>query len=197
MTRVYGLLELGTVVEPRFCFIDQLPKGSGLDNVDAANPSRGEPAAHVYPADAHVVMSSRFGGMELPDFVGNTRGLLIVHRRVKDVIERVNRGEQEFLPLTIHNHKRRVASSEYFVANPLGTHDVLDLKASDIEWDDGDVVHVNQMVLDPAKVKKAPDLFRPNEDPRSYIISKRIATEIIKFSPPYTNLNYAEIFELE
>jgi hypothetical protein len=197
MSRVYGLLNLNNVIEPSFCFVDTLPTGTGLDNVDAANPSRGEPAAAVYPADARVFMSPRFGGMELPDFVCNTRGLMIVHRRVKEVVERVQRGATEYLPVAIYNHKRRLASAEYFVVNPIGTYDVLDLEASDIEWDDGEVVHVNQMVLDAKKVKQAPDLFRPNEDPSAYIISRKIATEIIKFSPPYTNLNYAEIFELE
>jgi Immunity protein family (Imm11) len=198
MTRVYGLLDLCNVIEPQFCVIDELPKGKNLDNVKAANPTRGEQATHVYPSDARVYMSPMFGGMQLPDIVCNTEGLLIVHRRVKDVMERVNRGETEYLPLAIHNHKRRLASADYFVVNPLGTHDVLDLDASDIEWDeDGDVIHVNKMVLDPKKLKKAPDLFRPNEDQGAYIISKKIATEIVAFSPPCTNLHYLDIFKLE
>jgi hypothetical protein len=196
MTRVYGLLDLCTVIEPQYCVIDDLPTGTNLDNVQAANPSRGEPAAHLYPPDARVYMSPKFGGMQLADFVSNTEGLMIVHKRVKDVIARVNRGETEFLPLAIYNHKKRLASAEYYVINPVGTHDVLDLRESDIEWDDGDVVNVNKMVLDPKKLKKAPDLFRPNEDPQSYIISKKIASEIVKFSPPYKNLHYLEIFEL-
>jgi len=197
MALAYGLLDTSSLEEPRFCVVDKLPTGKGLDNVDAANPSRGEPAADLYPADAHVFMSSRFGGMELADFVSNTRDLLIVHRRVKEVLEHVNRGETEYLPLAIYNHKRRLASAEYFVVNPLGTYDVLDLKASDIEWDDGDVVDVNKMVLDPKKVKKAPDLFRPNEDPTAYIISKKVATELRKLSPPNTNRHYRDLFEFD
>jgi hypothetical protein len=144
-----------------------------------------------------VYMSSRFGGMALPDFVSNTRGLLIVHRRVTEVFRRINEGPTEYLPLAIYNHKRRLASPDYFVVNPLGTHDVLDLKASDIEWSDGDVVKIRKMVLDPKKTSKAPDLIRPREASRRYIISKTIATELRKLDPPNTNRHYEDAFEVE
>jgi hypothetical protein len=198
MTRVYGLLDLCNVIEPQFCVIDGLPTGKNLDDVKAANPTRGEQARHVYPPDARVYMSPMFGGMQLPDIVCNTESLLIVHKRVKEVMERVNGGATEYLPLAIYNHKRRLASADFFVVNPLGTHDVLDLDASDIERDeDGDVVHVNKMVLDPKKLRTAPDLFRPDEDVEAYIISKKIATELVNFSPPVTNLHYRDIFKLE
>ena len=123
MTRVYGLLDLTNMSERQYCFIDSYPTGTGLDNVDASIPTRGEPAAEIYPPDARVTMSPKFGGMELPDFVSNTRSLLIVSRRVKEVFEKVNRGATEYLPLAIHNHKRRLASPDYFVINPLGTHE--------------------------------------------------------------------------
>ena len=193
---LYGLLDVGSAEERQFCMIDELPSGTGLERVAAANPTRGEPAAHIYPADARVFMSPKFGGRELADFVSNTEGFLIVHKRVKEILERVNRGDAEYIPLAIFNHKRRLASAEYFIVNPLGTHDVLDLKKSTIEWDDGDVVHVEKMVLDPKKLKKAPDLFRPKEDPEAYIISQRIATELRKLSPPNTNRHYLDYFEV-
>jgi hypothetical protein len=197
MALAYGQLDLCNTSESRFCVVDALPTGTGLDSVDAANPMRGERAAHLYPPDAKVFMSAKFGGLELADFVANTVSFLIVHRRVKEVFEKINQGDAEYIPLAIFNHKRRQASVDYFIVNPIGTYDVLDLKASEIEWDGDDVVSVDKMVLDPRKVKKAPDMFRPNEDPTAYIISKRIAAETRKFSPPRTNMHYVDLFEFD
>jgi hypothetical protein len=196
MGMLYGLLDLLNMDETQFCFVDDGPTGTGLDRVDAARPARGEPAAEIYPPDARVYMSRKFGGMELPDFVSNTCGLLIVHKRVKEVIERVNQGPTEFLALSIYNHKKRLASADYFVVNPLGTHDVLDMSASEIQWLDGDVVAIDKMMLDAEKVRQAPDLFRPREDPRSYIISKRIASPLRELDPPNTNRNYRDYWDL-
>jgi Immunity protein family (Imm11) len=193
---IYGLLDHKNADEESYCFIDSWPKGKGFDPSDAAAASTGDPVADIWPQDARADMSSKFGGMVLADFVSNTLRLLIVHERVKDVIERINSGKTEFLPLSIFNHKHRLASKEYFVVNPLGTHDVLDLDASDIKWSGKDVVRVKKFVLDPAKMKRAPDLFRPREAPGSYFISKRIATTLQKLDPPNTNRNYLDIFDV-
>jgi len=196
---VFGLLDTCNGSESRFCIIDELPRAKGLSNVDAANAARGDRAAHLYPADVRLRMSKEFGGTELADIVANTEGLLLVHMRVKRIIERVNRGKIELIPVPIHDHDDRLASKDYFVVNPLGTHDVLDLRKSQIEWGNKktrDVIHVEKMVLAPAKLEKAPDLFRPKESPESYIISKNIARELVKLRPKITNLHYLDIFVL-
>lgn len=193
---IYGLLDTKNIDDGTLCLVDKWPTGTGLDRADASLPSTGESAAAVWPADARCVMSSKLGGMVLADFVSNTLSLLIVHKRVKEIMEKVNRGPTEYLPLSILNHKKRLASTDYFVANPLGTYDVLDLKASDIKRSGADVVKVKTFVLDPVKMKRAPDLFRPNESPESYFISKRIATELRKLDPPNTNRNYVAAFDV-
>lgn len=193
---IFGLFDLMNIDDDSFCVIDKWPTAKGFDASDAAGASTGEPVANIWPADARCQMSSKFGGMVLADFVSNTLQLFIVHKRVREVMERVNRGPTEYLPLSIFNHKQRLASKDYFVANPLGTHDVLDLKKSDIEWSGKDVVGVDKFVLDPVKMKRAPDFFRPQESPGSYFISKRIATELQKLDPPNTNRNYLDGFDV-
>jgi hypothetical protein len=194
---IYGLLNLKNVEEPGYCVVTDLPRGTGLDRVDAAKPSVGEPVADVWPDDAYAVMSKKLGGMQLPDIVSNTWTLLIVHARVKEIIEAVNRGPTEYLPLAIRNHKNRVASKDYFVVNPLHTYDVVDVEASTIKWFEGDVVEVEKYVLDPYKVKNAPDLFRPNEVPEHYFISKRIASRLRELDPPNTNRRYIDAFDIK
>ena len=195
MAMGYGLLDLLNMDEPNIVSSTICRPEPGWIASMLPGPA-GEPAADIYPPDARVPMSRKFGGMELADFVSNTHGLLIVHKRVKEAIEGINRGPTEFLPLSILNHKGRVASADYYVVNPLGTRDVLDLSASDIQWSDGDVVALKTIVLDPEKMRDAPDLFRLKEDSSWYLISKRIATRLRELDPPNTNRNYRDFFEL-
>lgn len=193
----YALLDLKNVDNSRYCVITELPTGTALDQVDAAKPSSGEPAADVYPKDATVTMSHKLGGMVLPDIISNTWDLLIVHERVKKVIEEINQGPTEYLPLTICNHKNRVSSQDYFIVNPLGTYDAIDQSASKIEWCEGEVVVVEKYVLDPKKMEDVPDLFRPNEMPEDYFISARIGRRLRDLDPPASNRNFADAFNLE
>lgn len=150
--------------------------------------SEGEAFGDEYPEDARIYMSPKEQGRTLPSLVGNTRSMLIVHRTVKEIIEANNSGPTEYLPLHIYNHKKRLASDEYFIVNPLGSWDCLDLGASKIEYMDGDVVGVDEMVLDPTKLKEVPDLFRVREDPSTYLGSQRLLERIVMGDLKPTNV---------
>jgi len=152
--------------------------------------SSGESALSDYPSDVQARMSDEKGGIVLSDIVANKNLSLIVHESVKTIIEN-NCGQTcEYLPLSIINHKGRVASNDYFYINPLGTHDCLNETASDIGWsDDGDVIHVSQFVLDKNKVKDVPSLFRIPHDKYVYFISQTLVDAIREVKPDITNLN--------
>lgn len=96
------------------------------------------------------------------------------------------------MPLAIYNHKGRLASSDYFIVNPLGTVDALDLERSQIEWLGSDIVEIEKRVLDPEKLKGAPDLFRLKEEPSAYVISQRL---IAKLTPPPPTNFYVQRLE--
>ena len=195
-TTIFGLLDLMNTDDSDLCFIDSMPTGSNFDSTDGSGARRGESVAKVWPADARCDMSPEVGGMKLADFVGNTVRLLIVHERIKNVMERTNEGKIEYLPLSIFNHKKRLASKDFFVVNPLGTDDVLDLGKSKIQRSGKDIVDIDKMILDPEKMKRAPDIFRPREAPTSYIISKRVAAALLKLVPKPV-LNYSDVFDLD
>lgn len=40
----------------------------------------------------------------------------------------------EFLPVSILNHKGRLASNDYFILHALGVHDCIDLERSKVKW---------------------------------------------------------------
>ena len=196
---VYGALYLHTVEEKQYCLIEDKPIGTGLRSVDADNPTRGEKAAHLYPADARVYMSTKWKGTKLPDFVSNVESLLIVSRRVKEVIEKINQRPIEYIPISIHDQKQKLASADYFIVNPLGCFDILDFDACDVDRDEkGAVYAVHKMVFSASKMKgkQIPDLFRPKGDVTQYVISRNIARELIALEPPVKNLHYSDLVEV-
>lgn len=171
--------------KPEFCFVSRHIEEIGLNSTYLMN---GEPyPEQEWPKDAHFFMSEQDAGMELSDMIGNTLSLLIVSSRLKAGIEQGRCGRLQFLPVALYNHKKRLASSDYFIVNPIGVHDVLDLEASDIEYHEGQVVTVRKFVIDARKAKDAPDILRPREDHYAYILSSRILDEWKKLDPPRTN----------
>jgi hypothetical protein len=181
----YFRLNLMPRLNPDYCFLRDYPKALGLDTYKFG---KGEEFGSDYPPDTRVDMSEREPGMKLPSLIGNTCNMLIVHREVKDVIAEVNEGPTEYLPLRIYNHKKRLASDEYFIVNPLGAQDCLDLSASKIEYMGKKIVAVKSIVLDRKKLEKAPDLFRVREDTTVYVASQRLLKRIMMGERTMTNI---------
>ncbi|MDH5729702.1 MAG: hypothetical protein OEZ58_11980 [Gammaproteobacteria bacterium] len=174
-----------------FCFLTSVPDQIPLLS---AYITGGQPAAADYPSDVQARMSDDRGGIVLSDIIANKNLSLIVHQTLKSVIETHCAQTCEYLPLSIINHKGRLASNEYYYINPLGTHDCLDLNKSDIEWsDDGEVIHVNHFVLDKHKMNDVPPLFRIDQDRRAYFINQKLVDGIRAAKPDVTNLNLEKI----
>ena len=174
-----------------FAFASDLPSGFRVPSYKLAE---GEEVVDrdAYPPNAHVIMDGSFG-RALGGIIGNANSLLIVSRPIQEAIARVQPNGIQYLPLAIHNHKRRLASSDYYIVNPLGDLDCADLKASEIEYLDGDVVGVDSLVLSEAKLKQAPHLFRVHEDPTIYVISHVLLQAWIDLVPRPKNVYVDEL----
>ncbi|WP_437541482.1 DUF1629 domain-containing protein [Sorangium sp. So ce367] len=163
-----------------YCILASPPEGLGLSYYRMA---KGEPIQDKYPEDARIYMSEKMPGIKVPSIVGNTHNYLITSKPAKDEIAAHCQGvEIEVLPITLYNHKKRPHPGEYFIINPIGTRDCLDLGASAIEYLDepgdpyhGAIVGVDRFVLDPQKLVAAPALFRVREDPNKYVVDERLA----------------------
>ena len=154
----------------------------------------GAPYGDDYPKNAFVEMSDKRGGMELTDFICNFRGVLLVSRKVKESIEKLQTAPTEYLPVAVKNHKKRIASTHYFFVNPLGTVDCLNLRKSEIEWHKKkDVVRIEKAVLDPKKLKEAPALFRVKEWPSKYVVDDRLIDAWLAMKPRPTNCVVEEL----
>jgi hypothetical protein len=184
----YYLLKTLAQTKPEFCVLRSYPEGMGLKTWKLG---RGvELQAGEYPENAKIFMSDQEPGIEIPDLVPNTGNMLIVSKRLKDGMSAVNQGPVQYLPLAIYNHKKRLASSDYFIVNPLGALDVLDTSASKIEYLDGNVVQVTHYVLDPKKSVQVPDVFRIKENSEACVVSERVLDEWRKITPKPTNVTF-------
>jgi hypothetical protein len=181
--RYYFIDTLGDL-ESEYCILSSPPTDLGLSYYRMA---KGDAIGDKYPDNARIYMSEKHPGIKVPSIVGNTHNYLITSRLARDEIAAHCQGvEIEYLPVTIYNHKKRPHPGEYFIINPIGSRDCLDLGASEVEYLDepgdpyhGAVVGVDRFVLDPQKLAQAPSLFRIREDVNKYVVDERLASALL------------------
>jgi len=182
--KVCALIALAGRESPEFCFLHDSPEGF---HSKRRRLTQGEPAGDDFPSDARIPMSDEESGIVVPDVVGNNRGFLIVSARLAQAIEPLAL-PVEVLPVSILNHKGRVASKDHFILNPLGSHDCLDLATSEIKYLEGDVVEVKKYVFAPSKLKTLPHMFRVKEWPRTIVLADDVLKAWLTLDPEPTNL---------
>jgi hypothetical protein len=183
----FYLLDTSSQDEPSYCLLHQYPEGMNRTTFMFSMGEEAQPGD--YPEDLRIYMCERDGGRNVPDLVGNTYSWLIASERLKASFEKVHLGPTQHVPLRIFNHKRRLEADNYFIVNPIGVLDVVNEAKSEIEWLDGEVVGVDKYVLDPKKLKSAPDLFRLKHEPQEYVVSERLLEYWRKMTPKPTNIN--------
>jgi hypothetical protein len=140
-------------------FIDALPDGGPADWRFA----EGKPLAKEFPESATVRFSDNFpNGRRLLDFVNNISDVLIVSTRVREVFDAINIRNVEYLPITILNHRGKVAPGNYFIANVLGSEPAIDMEKSDVVASnlDGEIATINNLVVDRESISSDAKLFR-------------------------------------
>lgn len=165
-----------------FVFIDNPPEGT---NANSFMMAEGERIGSEYPRDARIYLSDESPGLVLPSLIGNTQSFLIVVKAIQEVLESAG-GDVEYLPFTLYNHKKRVASRDYFIVNPIGTFDCIDFKKSKVKYSKASpdvILKIEKLVLDAKKLEKAPDFFRIDRQPSRYVVSDRLGKKIAALKP--------------
>lgn len=175
----YFLINTMPSENPEYCFLDNVPKGT---EDFTYRMSKGKMMGDDYPKNAKIYMDDDNSGIKLPSLIGNTNSFLIASKEVKEVIESLNSDPTEYLSFDLYNHKKRIASKNYFIINPLIILDCLNIEKSEIEWEEDEVVGIDKFILDPDKLKSAPDIFRIKEEPFRYVISHKLALELQKIN---------------
>lgn len=161
---------------PGVCSLGEI---EGVD--DEWEVTLGVPRASGWPDDAYLSMQKNARkDIGLADSLAAV-GACVLSARAKDTILGVGETQVEFLPVTIINHKGRVASQDYFVANPVRIVDCIDINASNVDWNSIDpslVSTVDRLVLRPDAVPPDAHMFRLRYWPQEIVVRGSLAAEI-------------------
>ena len=131
-----------------------------------------------WPKDASCVMDPAFPkDVELADGLYGA-SLLVISGKVRRFLEEEGVNRIEFLPVRIINHKERIASDDYFVANPLDVCDCIDEQQSQTERNPiapESILGCEQLVLREAAIPAEYKIFRPEHWRNIILVRQEIA----------------------
>lgn len=139
---------------------------------------RGNSLKNWVPIGANYPMSPQWPDRRvLYEFQSNTLSLLIVSGRCKTVLEAGAHANLEFLPISIINHRGKLASGDYFIVNILGGVDCMDRERSVFKpshLKPSIIASCSRLVLKNDKIPEDVELFRLSNAPTTYIIKQSL-----------------------
>jgi hypothetical protein len=125
---------------------------------------KGYPLAGDWPRAVSFRMDPDFKKrIKLSDHLVNSNNVIIASKRLREFFESENVPNLEYLPVTIIDHKKRVASNEYCIAHQVTTQDCIDLEKSEVVWSNiipEDISTVKKLVLDEERIDDKAAVFR-------------------------------------
>lgn len=152
--------------------------GFPKSKIKAFRYAEGKRLAKEFPKKATVQFADMFKARRtLNDFVFNLEQALFVSSKVRDILDQLEVPDLEFLPVTIKDHKGAVAADDYFILNPIGQQDVIDMKKTKALMDrllEDEIFRIKKLALQPKAVPKGPCLFRAARMPRLILIDDTV-----------------------
>ncbi len=154
-----------------------------LDNVDDDfELKKGIPRQHDFPDNAVYNMDPEYPrNVVLADNLFNINRMIVASGVLKRFVEERSPANMEYLPVTIMNHKGRVASRDYFILHPVHPQDGLDADASGAVWSDfidDEIDEVERLVIDASKIPREIQLLRLKYYPDPILVRRNLAEAI-------------------
>lgn len=142
----------------------------------------GVSVASDFPKNLHYRMSDLFPDDLLLSDNFKVSGKIIVSGSLKEYLIKALPGHSiEFLPVSILNHKGRIASVDYFIMHLLGLVDCIDIKKSKVTWNPLNkkiIMECESLVIDEAKVPSNVKVFRPMHWGNKTIVQSGFSKEL-------------------
>ena len=121
-------------------------------------------------------------------------GQIVISRRLKEAVEKGLKDHHlQFLPVTILNHKGRVASKDHFLLHSQDLCDCIDLKKSKVKWsplNKKKIIRCEALVIKADAVPKNLSLFRLQHWGSNIMVSKALADSLLK--QKFVGLSFAD-----
>ncbi|VAW86808.1 hypothetical protein MNBD_GAMMA16-169 [hydrothermal vent metagenome] len=129
--------------------------------------NEGEPLLPNYPSLDQAIMV--FDSIHYPDqsklydIVPALDAVLVINNKVKNVLNNMNVDNIEYLPIRLWDHQKSPVSDDYYILNPLGSVDFIDMEKSECAMsalNKGQINDIDDLVINMNKVPKEAKLFR-------------------------------------
>jgi hypothetical protein len=144
---------------PSACVLDEL---AGLDKTSRLN--HGVPLLAQFPENVSFHMHGDFPkNLLLVDNLLNSDQVIVASSRVKEFLEARAVPQVEYLPVRIIDHKRKVASKDYFIVHAVDPVDCIDTKKSAFKMSRINPQRFDRferLVIDESRVPADRQLFR-------------------------------------
>jgi len=169
------------------------------ENVPATfEPLAGE-AVDAWPEDVRLHMDANFPKqLLLPDYVKNLHNHLIVSAAFKAMVLEMQPQHAQALPITLIDHKGKVASTTHCLLHVFPLVDAIDQQKSTLDWNPIDTTRIigcEELVLDDAKIPEGLHLFRLKHMPTRPIMSEALVQAIKAAS--FTGIKFERVEEFE
>lgn len=144
-------------------------------------PAKGLPYRGDYAEGTRFYMDADVPGKNIPDIVSNVLGLFMVSKRLKAILESHCGPDIEFLRFELVNHKRKVAASDLYLANVLGSVDCVDMGktlGSRSALDDHQFRKIRRLVLDEERIPEGKPVFRLRANPALIAVSGSVRSDM-------------------
>jgi hypothetical protein len=153
---------------------------------------KGDSVAKEWPDDVRFSMDPDFKKqIKLADNLINPNRVLVASKPLADFFRAKKVLNLEFLPVTIFNHKKKVATTEYSIVNLVTTQDCIDTKQSEVTWNDIDSHYISKMkrlVFNEKKIDKNATLFRAEHLSTLMFIRADLANDVT--AAGFTNVRF-------
>jgi hypothetical protein len=143
---------------PSACVLNEF---TGVE--DTRRLQEGEPYGDEFPSDAAFHMHPDYpNDLLLVDNALNSDHLRIVSPRLRDFLKKQKLTKVEYLPVSIIDHRRRVASKDYSIVHALDPVDCIDRAQSDFKESrlvPGRISRIKKLVLDESRIPAGRPLF--------------------------------------
>ena len=139
-----------------------LNRFAGLE--DAFRLRQGVPLLDGLPSDVAFHMDPDFpNNLRLVDNLLNSDRAIVVSPTLRDWLEKRRIPQVEYLPVSIIDHRGRVASADYVIVHPIGPVDCIDRDQSEFSESritPGQISRFRKMVIDDRRVPADREIFR-------------------------------------
>ncbi len=142
----------------------------------------GESVRGEFPSRVRFAMDPDYPhDIALTDSLYNIEMLIVASEPLRELIEAEHPAAVEYLPVTIHNHKKRAVKEPYVIMHPIDPVDCLVVDACKPTYgriQKTEIERVRHLVIDQVRVPADRLIFRPKGFARVVLTHRRLAQKI-------------------